>query len=90
MVCCGCVSSRPHRLSEQHVIQVAQQIGLGHGQDLRGYRAPDAFFDARDQTWYVSFAAKKGYEDRYPWHGGFGVEVNDLTGGATYREHIWK
>ncbi len=90
VLCFGCKSSQPHRLSEPQVIKTAQQIGIEHGQELQRYTAPSPYFDPRDQTWYVTFTAKKAYRYEPPWSGGFMVGINDLTGSTNYWEHVYK
>ena len=75
MLCFGCKTPQPHRLSAPQVVKTAQQVGIQHGQDLQGYKAPEVLFDARDKTWYVSFSPKKAYRDRDPWRSGFGVDI---------------
>ena len=90
MVLCGCASSPPRRLSKEQVIQAAERVGIEHGLDPKCYTAPYLCFRIHDRTWYASFSPKKAYQNRSPWAGGFGVEVNDQTGSTRYDEHIFK
>ena len=88
MLFCGCKTTPPRHLSKAQVIELAQRVGAGHGQELRVYEIVDVFYGTG--TWYVSFVAKKAYAYDDRWDRGFGVEVEDATGATKYDEHPWK
>jgi len=87
---CGCKTAPPRHFSKSQVIELAQRVGVEHGQDLRFYDVADVFYEVGTRIWYVSFAAKKAYAYDIRWSGGFGVDVEDATGTTKYEEHIWK